>query len=115
MKTVEVKLTTIELRKLTGNNTDEGKFADTCDLITTTLDIIPQGGFTPKDIRDRNRIQFVIDEYRKDKKKPEIKDIHKLKFEDADYDNLKSIVNNSRWVSRDKALQEFIDSFNIKE
>ena len=113
MKTVNIKVTTLELKKLTGKISDDGKFADTCDLIVTTLDNIPQGGFTPKDIRDRNRIQLVIDNYHEEKKEDKLGKERKplLKFEDADYDNLKFIVESSRWVSRDKILQEFLDSF----
>jgi len=115
MKTIEVKVTTLELRKLTGKVIDEGKFADTLDLIETTLDNIPQGGFTPKDIRDRNRISMAIEKYREDKKDKEIPSGRNfkppLKIEDSDYENVRVIVNSSRWGSRDKILQEFLDSF----
>jgi len=117
MKTVETKVTTLELIKLTGQLSDEGKFADTCDLIIATLDNIPQGGFTPKDIRDRNRIQESIDSYRKgyDKDKIGKPPTRGLQLEDHDYENLKSIVASSRWASRNKVLQDFLDSFNLKD
>jgi hypothetical protein len=110
MKNINVKTTSLELTKLNGKSTDGEVFADTLDLMETTLDIVPQGGFTPKDIRDRNRIQTVIDELR-DKRKV-TKDIDPvLSLEDHDYDVLKNIVSISRWASRDKVLQEFLDSF----
>jgi hypothetical protein len=113
MKTLDVIVTGMDLQKTTGKVADFGKFADTCDLIEVTLDGIPQGGFTPKDIRDRNRIQTVVDNYRKPKEKAKADKAPKpiLEFEDADYENLKHIVNNSRWASRDKALQDFLDVF----
>lgn len=111
MKKVEVKTTSIELRKLTGKATDADRFADTRDLIEVTLDIVPQGGFTPKDIRDRNRIQVAIDKSREKKLKKESDPIV-IEFEDADYDSLKAVIGASRWVSREKDLQAFLDSFN---
>ena len=108
MKIVDVETTTLELRKLTGKVIDEGKLVNTLDLIEATLDNIPQGGFTPKDIRERNRIQLVIDKFRENK---ELKVKNKITFEDADYDNLKVIVGASRWGARDKILQGFLDKF----
>ena len=115
MKKLDIKTTTLELRKLTGKVSDEGKMSDTCDLIEVTLDSIPQGGFTPKDIRDRNRIQVSVDKFREERSKA--KDSDKtpksvLTLEDADYENLKTTVNSSRWASREKPLQEFLDTFN---
>ena len=119
MKNVDVKITTIDLKKLTGKVSDDGKFADTCDLIESCLDNIPQGGFTPKDIRERNRIQIVLDEYREERKELKVKADKKegtksqpIKLEDQDYDALKIIVNASRWSAREKVLQEFLDVFN---
>lgn len=112
MKTIEVKTTTLELRKLTGLPSDAGSNADTLHLIEATLDNIPQGGFTPKDIRERNRIQSCIDKYRSHNDEKD--ELPILTLEDADYENLKVIVAGSRWASRDKVLQEFLDSFNIK-
>jgi hypothetical protein len=113
MKTVEVKITTLDLRAMTGKPTDVDKFADTCDILEVCLDNIPQGGYTPKDIRERNRLQVVIDEFRTKRKEDtsdkKVKPL--LKFEDADYDALKIIVNNSRWGIRSKDLQGFLDTF----
>jgi len=112
MKKVEIKTTGLELKKLTGKTTEDGKMADTRDLIEVCLDIIPQGGFTPRDIRERNRIQIVLDKSKEKKPKSEMKSSNDiLEFEDHDYDNLRVIVGLSRWVSRDKDLQAFLDTF----
>lgn len=70
------------------------------DLIEVSLDIIPQGGFTPKDIRDRNRIQDAL-EVSSDE----------ILLEDSDYESLKSIIKNSRWTIRHTDLGEFLDKF----
>jgi hypothetical protein len=110
MKKLEIQTTSIELRKLTGKPLDDGFMATTKDLIEVTLDIVPQGGFTPKDIRDRNRIQSVLDKL-KDKKPKKEGDSLMIELEDQDYENLKTVVNSSRWVSREKDLQIFLDSF----
>ena len=82
---------------------DPKKIVDYKDLISLALDIIPQGGFTPKDIRDRNRIQSVLD--KSTKTKP-------LSFEDSDHENLKQIITKSRWSSRHKDLDKFLSIFN---
>lgn len=71
------------------------------EIIEHALDMPPQGGFTPKDIRDRNRVQKSLDE---------IKD-NKLKLEDADFNNLSEIIKTSRWGSRKKELQIFLEIF----
>jgi|WetSurMetagenome_2_1015567.scaffolds.fasta_scaffold901428_2 hypothetical protein len=115
MKSITIRISTLELRKLTGKASDENKFADTIDFIEATLDNIPQGGFSPKDIRDRNRIQAVLDKYREDKNIDGKSPKPILKLEDNDYENLKSITSISHWASRDKNLQEFLDSFNKEE
>lgn len=89
------------------DKSEEDKCLNYADLIEVCLDIVPQGGFSPSDIRDRNRIQNVID-----------KGIPKegfLDFEDADWKNLKKIVIASRWVIRHKDLQKFLDIFTDKD
>jgi hypothetical protein len=113
MKTITVITTTTDLIKVTGRLADTGKLADTCDLIEATLDSIPQGGFTPKDIRDRNRIQIAVDKYRKAREAAKGDESFKtvIELEDADYDNMKYLANNSRWASREKSLQDFLDFF----
>lgn len=97
-------------------NGDAEKKADYADLIETCLDIVPQGGFTPKDIRDRNRIQETIDKFRNPKSKEQKdKDPDVISFEDSDYENLSKIVKSSRWTSRDKSLQKFLFLFEKED
>ena len=109
MKKFKNEKTEINLN-LIKQNGDAEKKADFVDLIETCLDIVPQGGFTPKDIRDRNRIQDTIDKFRK--KDPSTKDSDTVSFEDSDYENLSKIVKSSRWTSRDKTLQKFLSIFD---
>ena len=89
------------------------------DLMEICLDIVPQGGFTPKDIRERNRIQESIDEYKKKikdthLKKTESKEIQ-IEFEDADYKAFVQIIKLSRWMVRNKDLQAFLSFFDKGE
>lgn len=80
---------------------DSKKTLDYKDLIEVALDVVPQGGFAPKDIRDRNRIQDVLDKSN---------DAY-FKIEDADYDNLVKIVADSRWTIRDSELDTLLQNF----
>lgn len=80
---------------------DSKKALDYKDLIEVALDVVPQGGFAPKDIRDRNRIQDVLDKSN---------DAY-FKIEDADYDNLVKIVADSRWTIRDSELDTLLQNF----
>lgn len=113
MQNLKIEKTEIKNSQIRfGNESGEDKCLDYADLIEVCLDILPQGGFSPSDIRDRNRIQNVIDK-RDDDKKDLKKD--SLAFEDADWKNLKKIVNTSRWVIRHKDLQKFLDIFTDKD
>lgn len=108
MKAILVTKTGIDLSKVKfGNNLPDRK-ADTRDLIELTLDMVPQGGFTPKEIRERNRIQDAIDKSRKIESE-------EVELEDSDYEALLKIVSSSRWTSRDKELQSFLELFPIKD
>lgn len=76
------------------------KLLDYKDLIEVALDVVPQGGFAPKDIRERNRIQDVLD-----------RATSIINIEDADYDNLEKIIEASRWTLRDPELNKFLQNF----
>jgi len=78
---------------------------DYTDLIEVALDTPPQGGFIPKDIRERNRIQKIMDEAKDGV----------ISFEDADWENLKKIIKASRWMVRNKDLEKFLQLFEDKE
>ena len=99
MKTIKIektKITEVKI-KFQGSETKE---LDYLDLIAHALDIVPQGGFTPKDIRDRNRIQEALD-----------KADTKIELEDADYDALEKIMKDSRWTIRDAELHALLTNF----
>jgi hypothetical protein len=100
MKTIKIEKTKItEVKvKFRGN---ENKEMDYKDLIELSLDIVPSGGFTPKDIKDRNRIQEALDK----------SDGKIIVLEDADFENLEKIVKDSRWTIRDKELNIFLKKF----
>lgn len=109
MKTINIKIYNTKLSKLRAVAPGtEDRNMDTRDLIEVVLDQIPNGGFTPKDIRDRNRIQKVIDNSRGDEL------AETLVFEDEDFKNLSALANTSRWGSRNADLLDFLTPF-LKE
>jgi len=110
MKKLSITLYDTKLSKLRGLNQDAtDRKIDTRDLIEVVLDQVPQGGFSPKDIRDRNRIQKVIDESHKADNEEESD--YTLSFEDEDFKNLTKLVNESRWGSRSTDLVDFLLNF----
>ena len=99
MRQIEIEKTKIIENQIKFQG-DKDKELDYKDLIEAALDVVPQGGFTPKDIRNRNRIQDVLD-----------KSTNVIEIEDADYDNLKKIIKDSRWTLRDSELNIFLQNF----
>ena len=99
MRQIEIEKTKIIENQIKFQG-DKDKELDYKDLIEVALDVVPQGGFTPKDIRNRNRIQDVLD-----------KSTNVIEIEDADYDNLKKIIKDSRWILRDSELNIFLQNF----
>ena len=102
MKEIKNKKTKIEEKTIKRDGS--AKVVDYKQLIELTLDIIPQGGFAPKDIRERNRIQKAIDD----------SPATIIKLEDEDFKNLIKIIDLSRWPVRGKELSEFLETF-VKE
>jgi len=100
MKNIKIEKTKIKESSIKFRG-DDNKLLDYKDLIETALDIVPQGGFTPKDIRNRNRIQKVLDD----------SDNKIIKLEDSDFENLEVIIKDSRWMIRDEDLNEFLRKF----
>ena len=96
MKQIKIEKTKITEEKIKFRG-DESKELDYKDLIGFALDVVPQGGFTPKDIRDRNRIQDALD-----------KATNIITLEDSDYDALEKIIRDSRWTLRDSELNAFL-------
>lgn len=103
MKNIKIEKTKISEDKVKFQG-DKDKELDYKDLLEIAMDVLPQGGFTPKDIRERNRIQDALDQAKDGK----------ISLEDADYEALIKIVNNSRWTLRDKELHKFLSQF-VKE
>ena len=103
MKIIENKVTGIKESHIRHLGNPE-VVVDFKALLEMALDIIPQGGFTPKDLRERNRIQNVLEKSKSD-----------IKLEDTDYNNLKQIIINSRWLTRHVDLVEFINKFEKDE
>ena len=99
MKDIKIEKTKIteEQVKFKGDN---DKLLDYKDLIEISLDVVPQGGFSPKDIRERNRIQEALD-----------RATTTISLEDADFEALEKIIKNSRWSIRDKELDVFLKNF----
>lgn len=99
MKEIKIKKTSLNEKTLKFQGED--KELDYKDLMELVLDIPPQQGFTPKDLRDRNRIQISLDSAEKGT----------IKLEDADFENFVKILDGSRWPTRDKQILEFIENF----
>lgn len=102
MKKIKIEKTSIKESALKRDGED--KEVDYKDLMELTLDVVPQNGFTPKDIRDRNRIQIAIDKEKDGT----------ISLEDADWDNFIKVLDQSRWPIRDKELAEFLLKFEKK-
>ena len=102
MKKIKIEKTKITKDQLLRDG--DKKEVDYKALMELTLDIVPREGFTPKDIRDRNRIQNAIDK---------AKDCT-VSLEDADFENFVTILEGSRWPIRDKELAAFLEKFEKK-
>lgn len=100
MKDIKIEKTKITDSDLKMGRGDTEKELDYKNLIETALDVVPQGGFTPKDIRDRNRIQEALD-----------KATTVIKLEDSDYEALEKIIKDSRWLFRHPDLNVFLQKF----
>jgi len=100
MKTIKIEKTKIAENKVKFDG-DKDKNLTYKDLIEICLDVLPQGGFTPEGIRDRNRIQKSLDGAK----------AGVINIEDADFKNLEKLVKASRWTIRDKELATFLDKF----
>ena len=79
------------------------------DLINHSLNIIPQGGISPSEMRKRVRIIKSLE------KAPLAGNI--IKFEDNDAENLKQIVKTSKWSLIHEDILNFqddVDSMKIE-
>ena len=84
--------------------------ASTINLIEYCMDIIPQGGYTPKNLREYNRLQKVLDKCKEDLKITKKEQVIQLHFEDEDVRVLKTIVENSKWGARNENILDFTEA-----
>ena len=78
-----------------GDNQQEVTYQE---LLLNAVRAIPQGGFSPEEMRARIRLLDVID-----------KTTESFEFEDADFAKLKPLVNQARWVLLDRQVITFVD------
>lgn len=69
------------------------------ELIKTCLNNVPQGGFTPQEMKERMKILDVLETAN-----------GTIELEDADAKKMKDCVKQMKWGLLDKNLIEFIDS-----
>lgn len=100
MKTIKIEETSITQDKIKFQG-DKDKKLNYKDLIDMALDIVPQGGFTPKDIKERNRIQDALDSSTNTS----------ITLEDSDFEALERIITDSRWTIRNSDLNIFLKKF----
>lgn len=102
MKEIKLEKTTILMSKLKFVEPTKDHECTYMDLIDVALDVVPQGGFTTNDIREINKLQKAIDKASKTT----------LKLEDAEFETLKTYIEKSRWMTRDKQLNKFLSIFD---
>lgn len=90
MKKLELKET--EIKK---SNTETLNYKE---LISAALNVVPQGGFSPEEIRKRLRVIDALD------KSNEV-----FELEDADVETLKRCVKEMKWGVMHKNIVEFND------
>lgn len=86
------------INKQTEISTPDGVL-DYCQLIRACLDNPPPGGFSPKDLRERQRIDNTLSNMNGDD----------IQLEDADAESLKRIVEQMRWAKRHADILMFYD------
>lgn len=100
MKSIELKTGTQMVRDQETGLKEEKPFT-TREIIGIILDTPPKNGFTLKDYRQRDRIQKVLDE------KP---NATVLELEDADFNNLKEISNETKWAGRNALIFDYLEA-----
>jgi len=100
MKQLELKSTTITVQNAEGELI---KNANYLDLITHCLNVPPPNGYSPDEMRQRMRIEDVVQKAANEKAKL-------LKLEDADAKKLKQVCNSVTWQLMSHDLIGFIDA-----
>lgn len=88
---------TLELKDIEIRSGDEAM--NYAHLIRSCLDNAPQGGFSMQDMRDRDRIETAL-----------VASNGILELEDADAQNLKTLVSQMRWGVRHKDILVFCEA-----
>lgn len=106
MKKIQIKKTTEKLL-INGSLTDVE--ISTLELIKTAVNYNPpgSGGFSVQEMSSRFRILDAVEEFEKNEN-PESSDT--LLLEDADYENLKMYVTNTRWGVISKTIIDFVEN-----
>jgi hypothetical protein len=74
------------------------------DLLRTSLDFPPQGGFTLEEMRKRGRIDNAL---------AKVKPGDVIKLEDADYAVAQEIIRAARWNGRSSEVVAFAEAFGL--
>ena len=107
MKTLNNKPTNMTTGTLNLDDEDRVKMnvkANYKDLIEHCINIIPQGGYTDKDIMERIRIRSIL----------KLQDDN-MKFEDADQANLEKLVSTARWLTLSEDIPAFKEAVATME
>jgi hypothetical protein len=107
MKTIFLKKATEQVPQ---NGTMMEMEMSTLELIKTVLASSPQGGLTYTMIKERMKVDKVLDQLEAAQKNGG-KDIDKVQLEDATYNILAQAVKDMRWVYRTRFVSEFVASF----
>jgi hypothetical protein len=97
MKSIQLK--TAKEKVVVNGNEIEQEFK-TIELIRQATNFTPPGGFNAADMINRIRILDVLE-----------KANGELNLEDADFENLKKYVKETRWGVISKTIVEFINQF----
>jgi hypothetical protein len=77
-----------------------GEKLTTKHLIKMIIDKIPAGGFTLKDIQDRNKIEQAI---------KDTKEGFPILLEDSEFDALHNLAKGMQWPVRDMFIADFVE------
>jgi len=99
MKSIQLK--TVKEKVLFNSAEIEQEFK-TIELIKQAVNFTPPGGFNASDMINRIRILDLLDS---------ANSAENLALEDADYENLKKYVKETKWGVVSKTIVEFIKEF----
>lgn len=101
MKTLELKETKIPKIKVGEKQEESNEMLNYGDFIKTALNIVPEKGFTPEEMKKRFRILDALE-----------KDSKTLELEDADVVTLKDCIKAMQWGVLHKDIITFCEEIN---